>query len=97
MTPGEVLPARNFYIALHDRAEENLTFPYFVDEVDAHEVGAAVPVPGQGSEEPERRITDLVRLVLSGVLGIAARNKLESMLDVWRARRARPDDCPHPA
>jgi PAS domain S-box-containing protein len=31
---GELMPARNFYIALHDEAENLLRFPYFVDEVD---------------------------------------------------------------
>ncbi|HVH68614.1 MAG TPA: PAS domain S-box protein [Gemmatimonadales bacterium] len=31
---GELMPARNFYIALYDPATELLTFPYFVDEVD---------------------------------------------------------------
>jgi two-component system cell cycle sensor histidine kinase/response regulator CckA len=31
---GEVLPARNFYVALLDRSSGLLTFPYFVDERD---------------------------------------------------------------
>jgi PAS domain S-box-containing protein len=31
---SEVLPARNFYIALYDRTAELLSFPYFVDERD---------------------------------------------------------------
>ena len=31
---GELMPAKNFYIALYDPATELLTFPYFVDEVD---------------------------------------------------------------
>jgi diguanylate cyclase (GGDEF)-like protein/PAS domain S-box-containing protein len=31
---GELLDAKNFYIALYDRAEDLLTFPYFVDESD---------------------------------------------------------------
>jgi two-component system cell cycle sensor histidine kinase/response regulator CckA len=31
---GEVLPARNFYIALFDSSEKTLSFPYFVDEHD---------------------------------------------------------------
>jgi PAS domain S-box-containing protein len=34
----EVMPANNFYIALHDEREDLLYFPYFVDEVD-------VPLP----------------------------------------------------
>jgi PAS domain S-box-containing protein/putative nucleotidyltransferase with HDIG domain len=31
---GTVMPAGNFYIALYDRAEELIEFPYFRDEVD---------------------------------------------------------------
>lgn len=31
---GELMPARNFYLALYDRATETVTFPYFVDEYD---------------------------------------------------------------
>ncbi len=31
---GELMYARNFYIALHDPATQVLSFPYFVDEVD---------------------------------------------------------------
>jgi two-component system cell cycle sensor histidine kinase/response regulator CckA len=31
---GELMPARNFYIALYDRASDTLSFPYFVDEYD---------------------------------------------------------------
>jgi two-component system, cell cycle sensor histidine kinase and response regulator CckA len=34
----EVMPANNFYIALHDEAEDLMYFPYFVDEID-------VPLP----------------------------------------------------
>jgi PAS domain S-box-containing protein len=44
----EVLPARNFYIALVDRESGLLTFPYFVDERDA----APAPKPlGRGLTE----------------------------------------------
>jgi len=32
---GQILPARNFYIALFDEAEGCLSFPYFVDERDS--------------------------------------------------------------
>lgn len=32
----ELMPARNFYIAIYDPATELLSFPYFVDEGDAH-------------------------------------------------------------
>jgi diguanylate cyclase (GGDEF)-like protein/PAS domain S-box-containing protein len=31
---GELMYARNFYIALYDEAADSLSFPYFVDEVD---------------------------------------------------------------
>ena len=31
---GELMYARNFYIALYDEASDSLAFPYFVDEVD---------------------------------------------------------------
>jgi two-component system cell cycle sensor histidine kinase/response regulator CckA len=31
---GELMPARNFFVALHDRGAGLLTFPYFVDQVD---------------------------------------------------------------
>jgi PAS domain S-box-containing protein len=30
----ELMPAKNFYIALHDRALEMLSFPYWIDEYD---------------------------------------------------------------
>jgi len=32
---GEVMPATNFYIALYDQQKDLLTFPYFIDEMDA--------------------------------------------------------------
>jgi len=32
---SELMPARNFYIALHDRRSDTISFPYFVDEYDA--------------------------------------------------------------
>lgn len=31
---AEVMPARNFYIALYDEQSDELTFPYYVDEYD---------------------------------------------------------------
>ncbi|MEX2189864.1 MAG: PAS domain S-box protein, partial [Bacteroidota bacterium] len=31
---GEVMPARNFYIALHSKGEDTISFPYFIDERD---------------------------------------------------------------
>jgi two-component system, sensor histidine kinase and response regulator len=33
---GELMPAENFYIALYDRANDRLSFPYFVDTVDEY-------------------------------------------------------------
>ena len=32
---SELMPVNNFYIALKDKEIDNITFPYFVDEVDA--------------------------------------------------------------
>ncbi len=32
---GELMPANNFYIALHDEAEDLIRFPYYRDEIDA--------------------------------------------------------------
>jgi PAS domain S-box-containing protein len=32
---GGLMPARNFYIALHDPATDTISFPYFVDQYDA--------------------------------------------------------------
>jgi PAS domain S-box-containing protein len=32
---GELMPAKNFYIALHDPSSDTIDFPYFVDEHDA--------------------------------------------------------------
>jgi diguanylate cyclase (GGDEF)-like protein len=33
---GELLPARNFFVALYDAGADRLSFPYFVDEFDPH-------------------------------------------------------------
>jgi len=33
---GELLPARNFFVALYDSGADELSFPYFVDEFDPH-------------------------------------------------------------
>jgi PAS domain S-box-containing protein len=45
------MPAQNFYIALYDEKEDLLSFPYFVDEVDA-------PAPPQ---KPGRGLTEYVQ------------------------------------
>jgi PAS domain S-box-containing protein len=47
---GELMPAGNFYIALHDPASDLISFPYFVDEVD--------PVPEP--KRPGRGLTEYV-------------------------------------
>jgi len=47
---GELMYARNFYIALFDSAEQLVSFPYFVDEID--------PVPAP--KKPGRGLTEYV-------------------------------------
>lgn len=37
---GELLPARNFFVALYDERKDELSFPYFVDEYDPAPVDA---------------------------------------------------------
>jgi diguanylate cyclase (GGDEF)-like protein/PAS domain S-box-containing protein len=32
---GELLPAKNFFVALYDRRKDELSFPYYVDEFDS--------------------------------------------------------------
>jgi PAS domain-containing protein len=39
---AELMPARNFYIAVFDPATETLSFPYFVDEVDTRDLPRAL-------------------------------------------------------
>lgn len=46
-----VLTANNFYIALYDKKEDMLSFPYFVDEVDS---------PPEGREKPGKGLTEYV-------------------------------------
>ena len=45
---GELLPARNFYIALYEPSSDLLSFPYFVDEFDQT---PAPKQPGKGLTE----------------------------------------------
>jgi PAS domain S-box-containing protein len=47
---GELMPASNFYIALHDSDADVLSFPYFVDEED----------PPPGPRSPGRGLTEYV-------------------------------------
>ncbi|HEV8266246.1 MAG TPA: PAS domain S-box protein [Gemmatimonadales bacterium] len=44
---GELMPAKNFYVALYDDAANTLSFPYFVDEADPeHDVKPRPPLRG---------------------------------------------------
>src|SRR3989454_423434 len=45
---GELMPAKNFYIALYDAANDHLTFPYHVDEYDTD---FPSKTPGKGLTE----------------------------------------------
>ncbi len=45
---GELMPARNFYIALYDAPSDTISFPYFVDEFDRT---PAPKRPGKGLTE----------------------------------------------
>ena len=47
---GGLMPARNFYIALHDAATDTISFPYFVDEYD----------PRPASKRPGKGLTEYV-------------------------------------
>ena len=45
---GELMPAKNLYIALHDPATDIISFPYWVDE---HDAAMAPKRPGRGLTE----------------------------------------------
>ena len=47
---SELMPAKNFYIALYDEATDLVTFPYYIDEVD----------PPPAPRHPGRGITEYV-------------------------------------
>jgi PAS domain S-box-containing protein len=64
---GGLLPARNFYVALHDASTDLLSFPYFVDELD--------PVPAP--RPPGNGLTGLVLRTGQPLLLTAA--KIEAM------------------
>jgi len=49
---GELIPARNFYVALHDPSTDLIHFPYFVDEFD--------PAPAPRKLREGRGLTDAV-------------------------------------
>lgn len=49
---GQVMPARNFYIALYDSENDLLSFPYYVDEADRFaSASIAAARPGRGMTE----------------------------------------------
>ncbi len=58
-TIAELMPARNFYIALHDAESDLITFPYFVDEYDQ------TPEP----KHPGRGLTEYVLRTGQPLLG----------------------------
>lgn len=49
---GQVMPAQNFYIALHNESNDLLSFPYYVDEMDD-----SVPLP---ATQPGRGMTEYI-------------------------------------
>ena len=55
---GELMPARNFYIALYDAVTDTISFPYFVDEYDE------TPAPKQ----PGKGLTEYVLRTGQGLL-----------------------------
>jgi two-component system, cell cycle sensor histidine kinase and response regulator CckA len=65
----ELMPARNFYIALYDPATELISFPYFVDEND---------IP-PGARKLGRGLTDF--LIRSGKALLATPEVLQAMED----------------
>ena len=49
---GQVMPARNFYIALYDAGNDLLSFPYYVDEADRFaSASISAARPGRGMTE----------------------------------------------
>lgn len=47
---GELMPVKNFYIAIHDPATDTLSFPYFVDEAESN----------PGPQKVDRGLTEYV-------------------------------------
>jgi len=57
---GELIPARNFFIALHNGNTDELRFPYFVDEKEEH----PAPCPLAADDFTARLIRDGIPLLL---------------------------------
>ena len=71
---GDVLPARNFYIALHDRASGLVSFPYFSDERDT----TPAPKPlGRGLTEYVLRTGQPLLATPAVFRGLVARGEVE--------------------
>ncbi len=71
---GDVLPARNFYVALHDRASGLVSFPYFSDERDT----TPAPKPlGRGLTEYVLRTGQPLLATPEVFRGLVARGEVE--------------------
>ncbi len=73
---GEMMWARNFYIALYDRERDLLSFPYFVDEVDTATPPAA---PGRGLTEYVLRTGEPLLASPEVFSSLAARGEVEDV------------------
>jgi len=71
---GDVLPARNFYIALHDPASGLLSFPYFADERDPPPAPKAL---GRGLTEYVLRTGQPLLATPEVFRGLVARREVE--------------------
>ncbi len=72
---GEIIPAQNFSIALHDTAQDTISYPYFVDEY------AVTPLPqksGRGLAAYVLRTGEPLLAVQETVQALAARGDVES-------------------
>lgn len=49
---GELIPAKNFFVALYDAPDQTLSYPYFVDERD--------PAPPSGKIDTSTRIAEVI-------------------------------------
>ena len=73
---GRVMPADNFYIALHDPENDLISFPYYMDEVDG---SASIPAtkPGRGMTEYVLRTGKPLLSDLSNFEELANRGEVE--------------------
>jgi diguanylate cyclase (GGDEF)-like protein/PAS domain S-box-containing protein len=73
---GELLPARNLFVALHDAATDTLHFPYFVDEHDR----APDPMPLEGDTLTGRVITRGEALLVTPDTAVAVMPEPEAVI-----------------